>query len=56
MSFLISFFIFQSYFESDFGCFSLSFDLELEKWGVYVEVVKEPAVMWHFNAWTEDWE
>ncbi len=39
-----------------FFVFQFSFDLQLEKWGVDVEVLKEPAITWRFIGWTEDWE
>ena len=36
--------------------FSLRFDLGLEKFGVAVEELKEPAKRRIFRAWLEDWE
>ncbi len=30
--------------------------MRLEKWGVDVEILKEPAIMRQFIGWTEDWE
>ena len=36
--------------------FQFSFDLQLEKWGVDVEILKEPAITRRFIGWTEDWE
>ncbi len=31
-----------------------SFDLQLEKWGIDVEILKEPAIMQQFIGWMKD--
>ncbi len=30
--------------------------MQLEKWGVEVEILKEPLITQRFIGWTEDWE
>ena len=39
-----------------FGEDDINFDLQLEKFGVDTNILKEPAVQRIFRAWVEDWE
>jgi len=39
-----------------FGDDDINFDLQLEKWDVDADALKEPQVLRIFNAWVEDWE
>jgi hypothetical protein len=39
-----------------FGEDDINFDLQLEKFGVNTNILKEPAVQRIFRAWVEDWE
>ena len=39
-----------------FGEDDINFDLQLEKFGVDTNILKEPAVQHIFRAWVEDWE
>ena len=39
-----------------FGEDDINFDLQLEKFGVDTNILKEPAVQRIFCAWVEDWE
>ena len=39
-----------------FGEVDINFDLQLEKFGVDANILKEPAVQRIFHAWVEDWE
>ena len=39
-----------------FGEDDINFDLQLEKWDVDSDALKEPQVLHIFNAWVEDWE
>ncbi len=40
------------YFNSYFN----RFDLELDKFGVDVQVLKDPVILREFVGWTEEWE
>jgi hypothetical protein len=39
-----------------FGDDDINFDLQLEKWDVDSDALKEPQVLRIFKAWVEDWE
>ena len=39
-----------------FGDDDINFDLQLEKFGVNTDILKEPAVERIFHAWVEEWE
>jgi hypothetical protein len=39
-----------------FGEDDINFDLQLEKFGVDTNLLKEPAVQCIFRTWVEDWE
>ena len=39
-----------------FGDDDMNFDLQLEKYGVLTNVLREPATDRVFRAWVEDWE
>jgi len=39
-----------------FGLDDINFDLQLEKFGVDKNILKEPALQRIFRAWVEDWE
>jgi hypothetical protein len=38
-----------------FGDDNINFDLQLEKFGVNTDILKEPAVERIFHWWVEDW-
>jgi hypothetical protein len=42
--------------DATFGDEDINFDLQLEKFGVNMGKLKEPAVQRIFRAWVEDWE
>jgi hypothetical protein len=42
--------------DATFGDNDINFDLQLEKFGVNMGILKEPAVQRIFGAWVEDWE
>ena len=42
--------------DATFGDNDINFDLQLEKFGVNMGKLKEPAVQRIFRAWVEDWE
>ncbi len=39
-----------------FGDNNINFDLQLEKFGINMGILKEPAVQCIFCSWVEDWE
>ncbi len=36
--------------------YSFRFDVESEKWGLDIDILKEPAIKQCLIGWTENWE